>query len=325
MRCLGCYKEVKEGYCLDCRKLLFNGEKVSHYLPFDPPNDENIAFFQSFSKRFSISGVQLKYALKLEKKNLVLTDSNGQYILKPIPTAKQFAYLEAIPENEHLTMQIARQIFKIPVAANALIHFKDGTPAYVTKRFDVQPNGGKFLQEDFAQLSGKTSSTHGENFKYDGSYADIAKLIQQFVPASILATEQFYTLVVFNYIFSNGDAHLKNFSLIRNENGEYQLSPAYDLLCSVIHSPGESDTALQLFEKDHEAVFFSKHGYYGRMDFLELAKQIDIMPNRAEKILQRFENKKDKVINLIDQSFLSDHIKTIYLNNFQEKLRRLVS
>lgn len=325
MKCFGCYKQVKEGYCLDCRKLLFNGLRVSPILPFDPPNNETLAEFQSYSQRFSISGVQLKYSLKLKQHELVLTGSGGQYILKPIPLAKQFAYLDAIPENEHLTMQIARQVFKIPVAANSLIYFKDGSPAYLTKRFDVRPNGGKFQQEDFAQLAGKSSDTHGEHFKYSGSYADIGKLIQQFVPASVIATERLFTLVVFNYVLSNGDAHLKNFSLIRNDEGEYQLSPAYDLLCSIIHSPGESDTALQLYEMDHDAPFYSKYGYYGRLDFLELAKQIDIIPLRAERILQQFISKKDSVVKLIEQSFLRDEIKVIYLKNFQDKIGRLVS
>ena len=325
MKCLGCYKEGKVSYCLECRKLLFNGLKISSVLPFDPPNNENIAFFQSYSHRFSISGVQLKYSLKLENKELLLTGSNGHYILKPVPQGKQFAHLESIPENEHLTMQIARQVFKIAVAANALIHFQDGTPAYITKRFDVRQNGGKYQQEDFAQLSGKTSDTHGDHFKYEGSYADIGKLIHQFVPASIPATENFFKLVAFNYMLSNGDAHLKNFSLIRNDEGEYQLSPAYDLLSSIIHSPGESDTALQLFDKDHETPFFSKFGYYGRMDFLELANHINIMPQRAERILQHFVSKKDKVVHMINQSFLNDEIKAIYLKNFQDKLGRFTS
>jgi len=42
-------------------------------------------------------------------------------------------------------------------------------------------------------------------------------------------------ILVFNYLFSNGDAHFKNFSLLETPMGDYRLSPAYDLLNSRIH------------------------------------------------------------------------------------------
>lgn len=323
MQCMGCYKEVKEGYCLSCRKTIFAGLRTSPILPFDAPKDENLLYFQAHSKRLSISGVQLKYSLKLENKKLVLTERGGTYLLKPIPPSQQLAQIDQVPENEHLTMQIAKQIFNIPTAENVLIYFKDGTPAYLTKRFDLTADGTKYLQEDFAQISGKSSRTHGDNFKYEGSYEDIGKLIQQYVPASIPACERLFTLVVFNYIFSNGDAHLKNFSLIRNTDGEYQLSPAYDLLSTVIHSPGESDTALQLYDRDFDSTFYSKYGYYGRVNFLELAKRLSILPKRAERILDNYTMNADRVKQMIAKSLLLPEVKAIYEKNFEDKLGRI--
>lgn len=323
MQCMGCYKEVKEGYCLSCRKTIFAGLRTSPILPFDAPKDENLLYFQAHSKRLSISGVQLKYSLKLENKKLVLTERGGTYLLKPIPPSQQLAQIDQVPENEHLTMQIAKQIFNIPTAENVLIYFKDGTPAYLTKRFDLTADGTKYLQEDFAQISGKSSRTHGDNFKYEGSYEDIGKLIQQYVPASIPACERLFTLVVFNYIFSNGDAHLKNFSLIRNTDGEYQLSPAYDLLSTVIHSPGESDTALQLYDRDFDSTFYSKYGYYGRVNFLELAKRLSILPKRAERILDSYTMNADRVKQMIAKSLLLPEVKAIYEKNFEDKLGRI--
>jgi serine/threonine-protein kinase HipA len=320
---MGCYKEVKEGYCLSCRKTIFAGLRTSPILPFDAPKDENLLYFQAHSKRLSISGVQLKYSLKLENKKLVLTERGGTYLLKPIPPSQQLAQIDQVPENEHLTMQIAKQIFNIPTAENVLIYFKDGTPAYLTKRFDLTADGTKYLQEDFAQISGKSSRTHGDNFKYEGSYEDIGKLIQQYVPASIPACERLFTLVVFNYIFSNGDAHLKNFSLIRNTDGEYQLSPAYDLLSTVIHSPGESDTALQLYDRDFDSTFYSKYGYYGRVNFLELAKRLSILPKRAERILDNYTMNADRVKQMIAKSLLLPEVKAIYEKNFEDKLGRI--
>jgi len=323
MKCCGCYTEVKEGYCLPCRKLMFEGKRVSSTLSFDEPNDSNLATLQEFSKKLSISGVQLKYSLKLDNNKLVLTESGGEYIIKPIPPGKQLVNIAAVPENEHLTMQIASQIFKIPVAANALIYFKDGAPAYITKRFDLRPNGGKYQQEDFAQLSERTSKKNGENYKYEGTYAEIGEIIQRFVPASIIAVERLFTLVVFNYLFSNGDAHLKNFSLISNDIGEYKLSPAYDLLSTIIHGPGESDTALPLYPNDYKSDFYSAFGYYGRSGFLELANQLTILPQRAERILQGITNKKDDAINMVNNSFLEKEVREIYIGHLNDKFLRL--
>ncbi|MBX9892016.1 MAG: HipA domain-containing protein [Chitinophagaceae bacterium] len=323
MQCKGCYKEVKDGYCLSCRKSMFRGLRTSPVLPFETPKDENLISFQEHSKRLSISGVQLKYSLRLENKTLVLTEKGGEYILKPIPPAQQLFHVDQVPENEHLTMQIAKQIFNIPTAENVLIHFQDGTPAYLTKRFDVAADGTKYLQEDFAQLTSRTSKTHGETFKYQGSYEEIGVLIQKFVPASIIAAERFFHQVVFNYIFSNGDAHLKNFSLYRTQEREYQLTPAYDLLTTVIHSPVESDTALDLYEGDLQSAFYSQYGFYGRPNFLELAKRLLIQPSRAERILDSYPAAFEKVKRMVANSFLNEAIKEKYISNVTDKMGRL--
>jgi serine/threonine-protein kinase HipA len=323
MKCLGCYSEVNAGYCLRCRKKLFDKVRVSTTLNFDAPKADNIAAFQEHSKRMSISGVQLKYSLRLQNGLLELADKNGQYILKPIPPSKQLVNVEAVPENEHLTMQIAEQVFGIRTAANALIYFKDGERAYITKRFDVTSSGQKLLQEDFAQLSDRTKATHGETFKYDGTYEEIGRLIKKFVAASMPALEKFFQLVVFNYVFSNGDAHLKNFSLYRNDNGEYELTPAYDLMSTVIHTPHESDTALDLYEGDVYSEYYSTYGHYGRDNFFELSKRLGLVLRRAERIIDEFGAKSEVVSFFVDRSFLPEDVKKLYKDNVHDKLTRL--
>ena len=323
MKCIGCYTEVKQGYCLDCRKRLFEKTKIPTVLSFDAPSADNLPSFQEHTKRMSISGVQLKYSLRIENKSLVLNEKGGQYLLKPVPVANQLVELESAPENEHLTMQIASQVFGITTAANALIYFRNNQPAYITRRFDQQADGSKFMQEDFAQLSNRTKETHGETFKYEGSYEEIGQLIKRFVAAAPPALEKFFQLVVFNYVISNGDAHLKNFSLLRNEFGEYQLTPAYDLMSTVIHTPQESDTALDLYKGDIESPFFSTYGYYGRPNFMELAKRLEIVEKRAEKILDGFISKKQQMEAMVGNSFLSEKVRGIYISNIEDKIGRL--
>ena len=323
MKCLGCYTEVKDGYCLSCRKKLFDKAKVSTVLSFDSPKVDNLAAFQEHYKRFSISGVQLKFSLRLENQKLEIAEKEGQYILKPIPPSTLYVALHDAPENEHLTMQIAAQLFKINTAANGLIYFKDGQPSYITRRFDVKPDGSKYMQEDFAQLTKKTKETHGDTFKYDGSYEEIGLLIKRFVAAAIPALEKFFQLIVFNYIISNGDAHLKNFSLFRNDAGEYQLTPAYDLMSTVIHTPLEADTALDLYKGDIESSFYSTNGYYGRENFIELAKRIGIMEKRAARIIDQFTIMKKQLEAFIQGSFLTKESKAKYLENVAEKITRI--
>lgn len=323
MKCLGCYKKIeKNEYCLSCRKKLFDGKRVSTLLEFDKPKAENMTMYNEHSKRMSISGVQLKYSLKLNGNKLELCETNGQYIIKPIPTADHFEMMEDAPENEHLTMQIASQIFNIKTAHNALICFKDGTPAYITRRFDVKGDGTKYIQEDFAQITNRTKETHGESYKYEGSYLEIGELIKKYVPASMIAIENFFKVILFNYIFSNGDAHLKNFSLIRNDFGEMELSPSYDLMSTIIHTPGERDTALDLFEKDHESEYYATYGHYGTTEFIEFAKRLGIVEVRYMRVINEFVENESSVYDFIQNSSLSNNSKGSFITSFKSRVKR---
>ncbi len=324
MKCLGCYKKIeKNEYCLSCRKKLFDGKRVPTILEFDKPKAENISMYNEHSKRMSISGVQLKYSLRLNGNTLELCETSGQYIIKPIPTADHLEMMEDAPENEHLTMQIASQIFNIKTAHNALIYFKDGTPAYITKRFDVKGDGTKYIQEDFAQITNRTKETHGESYKYEGSYLEIGELIKKYVPASMIAIENFFKIIVFNYIFSNGDAHLKNFSLIRNDFGEMELSPSYDLMSTIIHTPGERDTALDLYDKDHESEHYATYGHYGRTEFIEFAKRLGIVEVRYMRMINEFIANETAVYDLIKNSTLSRKALDSFITNFKLRIKRL--
>jgi len=324
MNCIGCYKKIeKNEYCLSCRKKLFDGKRVSTVLEFDKPNAENISMYNEHSKRMSISGVQLKYSLKLVLNKLELCEKNGQYIIKPIPTADHLEMMHDAPENEHLTMQIASQIFNIKTAHNALIYFKDGTPAYITKRFDVKGDGNKYIQEDFAQITNRTKETHGESYKYEGSYLEIGELIKKYVPASMIAIENFFKLVLFNYVFSNGDAHLKNFSLVRNEFAEMELSPCYDLMSTIIHTPSERDTALDLYDKDHESAYYATYGHYGRMEFIEFAKRLGIVEVRYMRIINAFLENDTEVNDFIQNSSLSNKALESFSINYKSRSKRL--
>lgn len=321
MKCQGCLKLNEDVFCLKCRKKLFDGQKVSGQLSFDSPYAEGSESYHDHTQKISISGVQVKYSLTLEGKELKLTEKGGQYILKPIPSGT-FKYLDQAPANEHLTMQLAEQVYKFSSPATAIVFFKDGSQAYLVRRFDQKAGGGKYQQEDFAQIAQMTSESHGENYKYDLSYEEIADLIRQYIPTHLIELEKFFRFILFNYIFSNGDAHLKNFSAIQSTQGDYVLTPIYDLLCTRIHSPQESDMALTLFKEDFSDAYMA-HGFYTYQDFLLFGTEIGIKESRLKKIIAEFKVNQDQVESLIAESYLSDEIKKTYMNIYLDKLTRL--
>jgi len=298
---------------------VFKGRKVSHLLPYDSPasNAATDELFDENRKRVSISGVQEKFSVLLEKNKLRLINEGerGSYILKPTPAAGRRP--DQMPANEHLTMQIARRVYQIETAENALIFFQNGASAYITKRFDVGENGIKLAQDDFASLAGRTPQTHGEHYKYLGSYLELFQLMQKYVPAYPVEAPKLLKLLMFNYLFSNGDAHFKNFSLLETPMGDYRLSPAYDLLNSRIHIK-DKDFAL-------DDGLLPKNLVQGKMmhQFSVLANEAAISPASFDAINRLMLSESDKVKELTFSSYLDETTKQNYWQSYQARLTQL--
>lgn len=310
-------------------RLLFNRKKVSHILEFNAPQvDEEVAEkLRQNSKSISISGAQFKQSLVLENNKLRLTQPGepGHFILKPIPIRPPFGKEKELPANEHLTMQIAKQVYGIRTAECALVFFQNGDPAYVTKRFDYHKDGTKIAQEDFASISGRSKEKDGESYRNSGSYEDIAKFMKKYVSAFPVEIEKYFERIVFNYLFSNGDAPLKNFSLQQSQSGDYVLSPAYDLINTSIHISLDSFFALEngLFSNDYETESFKVLGFYAYDDFYEFGLKIGMLENRVRKILEKYRSKNNKVLKLTKCSFLTEPIKDLYINHYLDRLKML--
>lgn len=325
--CPGTLAESFSAYSPACLRRMYNGKKVSHILQYDTPShDEEVAReFLDNRKRISISGVQEKLSMLMEKNVLRLTreGEQGTYILKPIPS--DLRNPGQVPANEHLTMQIARQVFGIHTAENAMIFFKDGAPAYITRRFDVKEDGSKRGKEDFASLAGRSSDNAGPNFKYDYSYEELGALIRKYVSAWRIEIEKFYTLVLFNYLFSNGDAHLKNFALLESDSGDYLLSPAYDLINTRIHLE-DTDFALDkgLFIDNYQSEESRKTGHITFPDFVEFGKRIGVNESRIKKISATFLEPQLLAEKLVHNSFLNERSKRAYLLHYRTRLNRLI-
>lgn len=305
-------------YSNTCLKRVFHGKKVSHILSYASPatNQETDELFEENRKRMSISGVQEKFSVILDKNKLRLIEEGerGTYILKPIPAAGRRP--DQMPANEHLTMQLARQVYGIETAENALIFFADGAQAYITQRFDVRPDGSKWAQDDFASLAGRTPQTHGEHYKYLGNYLEVFEVMKQHVPAYAVEAPKLLRVLMFNFLFSNGDAHFKNFSLLETDQGDYRLSPAYDLLNSRIHI------------RDHDFALddglLPPNLAQGKImrQFAVLAEQADIGAKVFDRIAGTMLSGAGKVEELVQASFLDDTTKRNYLQAYQGRYKQ---
>ncbi len=206
-----------------------------HHLP--PTADEPRSHAPPL--RFSLAGVQLKFSAVLEAAGGLTVPADGvggSWIVK-LPSAR----FPAVPQNELVTMELARRI-GIPTPRTRLVpvHEIGGLPdeaaamhdpALAVERFDRRPDGGRVHIEDFAQVFGLFPER-----KYERrSYASIAAVLS--AEAGPGAVEDFVRRLVFSVLVGNGDMHLKNWSLIYADGVTPSLSPAYDMLSTIPYLP----------------------------------------------------------------------------------------
>ena len=227
-----------------------------------------------------------------------------------------------IPANENLTMQIASQVYGIKTAENGLCFTPKGEIVYITKRFDILPDGSKLPMEDFASVLGRNEQEDGKHFKYSGCYEDIAVAIRKNVSAWRVDMERFFDLVVFNYIYANGDDHLKNFSLIL-DGEDYRLAPAYDLLNTSIHINGD-DLGLDGGLSPHieRSDVYERTGHPCRLDFERFGARIGLLESRVARILNKYMLLPEAASDLVRRSFLSEKARRHYLRIVNERIAR---
>ena len=308
-------------------KYLFDGLVVSPFLNIDFEDESDQKNAMENMKNMSISGAQEKFSGVIDDGKIRLSHDGEQatYILKPAPFTRGLYARKQIPANEHLTMQIASQVYRIKTAANGLCFSSKDQPVYITKRFDVS-NGKKYCsQEDFASILGMTEEGKDSNFKYDGNYAQIADAIKQYISAWMPQMEQFFKMVVFNYMYGNEDAHMKNFSMI-NINNEYFIAPAYDLINTNIHIQSNTDLGLYggLSPDIEKSDVYDKTGHPCRLDFERFAERIGLPKKRAGMVLDMFMQIPQETYDLIDRSFLNEKMKRSYKRVIEERRMRFI-
>lgn len=310
-KCLFCYKELKEGehdFHARCARKFF-GSATPPVMDYTQDDMDRLAE-QIIRSQTTLTGVQPKLSLNLQKhegsQRLTIVGLWGAYIFKP-----QTADFTELPENEDLTMHLA-EIAGINTAQHSLIRLADDSLGYLTRRMDRDEKGNKRAMEDFCQLTERQTE-----YKYRSSYEQVAKAIGKFSSVPDLDLVNFYETVMFCWLTGNNDMHLKNFSLLERESGNFELSPAYDLLNVAIANPSDTEElALTLNGKKSRIT---------RNDFLEAARKSDVSEVVIKRLVSNFERCLPTWKQKIEESFLSDEMKDQYLKLVNERMSRLSS
>lgn len=307
--CLHCYKPLKDGqadYHPACARKFF-GTREAPSLPYVRSQLGDLAR-QVVRSQSTLTGVQAKLSLDIDKggrnrpDRFTIVGLWGRFILKP-----QTGTYRALPELEDLTMHLAEAV-KINVVPHSLIRFSDGELCYITRRVDRTEMGAKVPMEDMCQLTERLTE-----YKYKGSYEQIAKAIKKYSSAPKLDLVNFWEVVVFSWITGNADMHLKNFSLYNNMGTGYTLTPAYDMVATALIMPDDpEELALTLNGKKRKLR---------RSDFIKSITASGIDEKVIDNMAKRFSRAITKWFEIIDRSFIPDDMKKQYKNLI---LRRIV-
>ncbi|MGI5084950.1 HipA domain-containing protein [Treponema putidum] len=305
MNCLCCGKPIKDnnessGWHKTCIKKFFTTAVIPEIEITDSVLEKLAK--ESTNKGYTIPGVQKKLSLHLSKEvypRLTVVNYPTGYILKP--QVKEF---RALPEAEHIVMSMADKA-KIITVPHALVKSKDSY-AYITKRIDrifsKDSNVKLIAMEDFCQLDLRLTQD-----KYKGSCERCGNIIKKYSSRSGLDMSELFYRLVFSFIVGNSDMHLKNFSLIESESGsgEYNLSPAYDLLpVNVIMPEDKEEFALPINGKKRNIH---------RKDFLIFAAGCGIAKLAAEKMIGQLISMVPVFIDMCCNSLMPQDMKEAFI------------
>lgn len=191
--------------------------------------------------RFSLAGVGLKFSMLRSDDRFTCpaTGIGGDWILK-LPDSIH----SNVPLNEYTMMKLAAAV-GIDVPEVMLVHRDqvEGLPAntwpsgeewaFAVRRFDRSADRGLIHIEDLAQVRGVYPLQ-----KYEGNYETVAGLVYR--SHDVHALREFVRRLTLFALIGNGDAHLKNWSLIYRDRRTPTLSPAYDIVSTEAYRPDAS-------------------------------------------------------------------------------------
>ena len=254
---------------------------------------------------FSLSGVLMKFSMVENNGEFFITKSKniGNWIIK-IPSTR----FSPVPLNEYSCMQLAKSA-GIDIPEIRLVQLKhingipdikmpDETFAYAIKRFDRDQNK-RIHTEDFAQVYDIYPAQKYGSTNYD----TLAKTIYHVFPNALNDIQEFVSRLIVHLMIGNGDAHLKNWSVIYPDGIHPHLSPAYDIVFTRAYIETENSIALNLGKEKKTSMLTMDHFKY-------LAKRADIDWNDInQRIIETIQSAKDNWRSLLDDLPMHDDHK----------------
>jgi serine/threonine-protein kinase HipA len=271
--------------------------------------------------RFSLAGVSLKFSMLDSNDRLTLPAYGelGDTIVK-LPDALH----PEVPRNEYLMMSFARAV-GIDVPDVKLVHRDQLVDlpatvwpgqeewAYAVKRFDRDENRERIHIEDFAQVRNFYSGD-----KYLGNYETVAALIYR--GRDMESLREFVRRLTFTILIADGDAHLKNWSLIYRDPRVPTLAPAYDLVATAWYRPDSDPETMALKfgnSRRFETVTLASFDILERKLGIEGAGLRDIVQEIIESVLSEWSR-------FSDQMDLLPRIRDGLSGNFKARIRTLL-
>lgn len=234
------FLEEKEFFAFDLDEVLEND------------SDDNFTkIVSTFLDKNAISGVQPKTLAILKDKESL---SSKEYIIK--------TWGEEYPQlalNEYFCLKaIENTGVEIPN-----IKLSKNNKFLLVERFNYDKNTDSFLGfEELITLLGKNKDE-----KYSGSYEQVAKVIYTITTNKLDSMKSLYKVIVMNYLLKNGDAHLKNFGILYNDDfSKIWFSPAYDVVNTQVYfykdKPALTIQGKKLWLGKKELVKFGENDCY---------------------------------------------------------------
>ena len=146
---------------------------------------------------------------------------------------------------------------------------ENGRAHFMTRRFD-RVNGNKLHLQSLCALA-------HYDFNITGAYGyEQALMIMRKLKLSKKEQLQLYRRMVFNVMARNQDDHTKNIAFLMNQDGEWSLSPAFDMTYS--HNPAGKWT------DRHQMTVNGKRDHFTKEDLLLVAASSDL--KGAEQVIQ---------------------------------------
>ena len=149
---------------------------------------------------------------------------------------------------------------------------ENGRQHFMTRRFDRDDAGNKLHMQSLGALA---------HFDYNepGSYSyEQAFLVMRQLQLPMQALEEQYRRMVFNLIARNQDDHVKNIAFLMDRDGQWSLSPAFDITWSF--NPAGDWTAT------HQMSVNGKRDQFTRADLLAVGRSAQLKRGRAEAIAE---------------------------------------